>query len=184
MEFVLWKAFSRIIERHNGDAGVCTLGCADLFRVMTFSQLTWRESLRDIEACLAANRGSHVSNGIECAAGMLDDSRRTMRFGGQRRLDQFSLVARDDGFVLARVSNPIVANAMEIDRIVQNSAQSHFVDQLASAFLAPLGNSHGPAGAVFSASWRAGPVRSQSSHLIQSLYAKPARTPRHTHWAC
>src|SRR5439155_176688 len=56
MEFVPWKTFGRIIERHKGDAGVRTLGCADLFRVMAFAQLTWRESLRDIEACLAANQ--------------------------------------------------------------------------------------------------------------------------------
>lgn len=55
MEFVPWKSFGRIIEQHKGDAGVRTLGCADLFRVMAFAQLTWRESLRDIEACLAAN---------------------------------------------------------------------------------------------------------------------------------
>ncbi len=55
MEFVPWKTFGRIVERHKGDAGVRTLTCADLFRVMAFAQLTWRESLRDIEACLAAN---------------------------------------------------------------------------------------------------------------------------------
>ena len=56
MEFVPWKTFGRIIERHHGDAGVRTLGCADVFRVMAFAQLTWRESLRDIEVCLAANQ--------------------------------------------------------------------------------------------------------------------------------
>jgi hypothetical protein len=39
----------RIIERHKDDAGVRALGCADLFRVMAFSQLTWRDSLRDIQ---------------------------------------------------------------------------------------------------------------------------------------
>jgi hypothetical protein len=55
MEFVPWKTFSRIIERHNGDARVRTLCCADPFRIMAFSQLTWRESLRDIEVCLEAN---------------------------------------------------------------------------------------------------------------------------------
>ena len=43
------------------DAGVRTLGCADLFRVMAFAQLTWRESLRDIEACLAANQAKLFS---------------------------------------------------------------------------------------------------------------------------
>jgi len=56
MEFVPWKTFGRIVERHKGDAGVRTLSCADLFRVMAFAQITWRESLRDIEACLAANQ--------------------------------------------------------------------------------------------------------------------------------
>ena len=56
MEYVPWKTFGRIIERYAGDAGVRTLDCADLFRVMAFSQLTWRESLRDIEVCLQANR--------------------------------------------------------------------------------------------------------------------------------
>lgn len=64
MEFVPWKSFGRIIERHKGDAGVRTLGCADLFRVMAFSQLTWRESLRDIEACLAANQTKLFHMGI------------------------------------------------------------------------------------------------------------------------
>jgi Transposase DDE domain/Domain of unknown function (DUF4372) len=64
MEFVPWKTLGRIIERHRGDAGVRTLGCADLFRVMVFAQLTWRESLRDIEACLAAHRSKLFHMGI------------------------------------------------------------------------------------------------------------------------
>jgi Domain of unknown function (DUF4372) len=58
MEFVPWKTFGRIIAKHKGDSGVRALGCADLFRVLAFSQLTWRESLRDIEVCLAANQTS------------------------------------------------------------------------------------------------------------------------------
>lgn len=65
MEFVPWKTFGRIIERHHGDAGVRTLGCADLFRVMAFAQLTWRESLRDIESCLAANRAKLFHMGLK-----------------------------------------------------------------------------------------------------------------------
>ena len=65
MEFVPWKTFGRIIERHKGDAGVRTLGCADLFRVMAFAQLTWRESLRDIEACLAANQAKLFHMGMK-----------------------------------------------------------------------------------------------------------------------
>ena len=64
MEYVPWKTFGRIIERHGGDSGVRTLSCADLFRVMAFSQLTWRESLRDIESCLAANQGKLFHMGL------------------------------------------------------------------------------------------------------------------------
>ncbi len=56
IEYVPWKTFGRIIDHHGGDAGVRTLDCANLFRVMVFSQLTWSESLRDIESCLAANQ--------------------------------------------------------------------------------------------------------------------------------
>jgi len=67
MEYVPWKTFGRIIERHNGDAGVRTLDCADLFRVMAFAQLTWRESLRDIEACLAANHAKLFHMGLSFA---------------------------------------------------------------------------------------------------------------------
>ncbi len=67
MEVVPWKTFGRIVERHNGDAGVRTLGCADLFRIMAFAQLTWRESLRDIEACLAANQAKLFHMGMKAA---------------------------------------------------------------------------------------------------------------------
>jgi len=67
MEFVPWKTFGRIIERHKGDAGVRTLSCADLFRLMAFAQLTWRESLRDIEACLAANQTKLFHMGMKAS---------------------------------------------------------------------------------------------------------------------
>ena len=56
MDFVPCKTFGRIIDHHRGDAGARTLSCTELFRIMAFAQLTWRESLRDIEACLTANQ--------------------------------------------------------------------------------------------------------------------------------
>ncbi len=64
MEYVPWKTFGRIIDRHGGDTGVRTLDCADLFRVMAFSQLTWRESLRDIEVCLTSNQSKLFHMGL------------------------------------------------------------------------------------------------------------------------
>ena len=76
MEYVPWKTFGRIIDRHGGDAGVRTLDCADLFRVMAFSQLTWRESLRDIEVCLASNQSKlfHMGMGGVPARATLSDA--------------------------------------------------------------------------------------------------------------
>src|ERR1022692_5292332 len=65
MEFVPWKTFGRIIERHRGDARVRTLSCAEVFRIMAFAQLTWRESLRDIETCMAANPGKLFHMGLK-----------------------------------------------------------------------------------------------------------------------
>jgi hypothetical protein len=64
MEYVPWKTFGRIIDRHSGDSGVRILSCADLFRVMAFAQLTWRESLRDIESCLASNQAKLYHMGL------------------------------------------------------------------------------------------------------------------------
>jgi hypothetical protein len=65
MEYVPWKNFGRIVDRHGGDAGVRNLSCADLFRVMAFAQLTWRESLRDIEVCLSANQSKLFHMGMK-----------------------------------------------------------------------------------------------------------------------
>ena len=65
MEFIPWEIFSRIIDRYDGDAGVRTLNCADIFRLMAFSQLTWRESLHDIEACLTAHHKKLFHMGIK-----------------------------------------------------------------------------------------------------------------------
>jgi len=54
MDFLPWKTFHRIVDRRDGDRYVKSMTCADQFRVMAFAQLTYRESLRDIEVCLSA----------------------------------------------------------------------------------------------------------------------------------
>jgi len=54
MDFLPWKTFHRIVSRYGGDHRVRTLTCAEQLRCMAFAQLTYRESLRDIEACLSA----------------------------------------------------------------------------------------------------------------------------------
>ena len=67
MEFVPWTSFARIVQRHGGNAGVRTLSCAEQFRAMAFAQLTWRESLRDIEASLSANASKLYAMGFRSA---------------------------------------------------------------------------------------------------------------------
>ena len=67
MELVPWTSFARIVRRHGGDVGVRTLSCAEQFRAMAFAQLTWRESLRDIEVSLSANAGKLYAMGFRSA---------------------------------------------------------------------------------------------------------------------
>ncbi len=67
MEFVPWTSFERIVHRYAGNAGVRTLSCAEQFRAMAFAQLTWRESLRDIEASLSANASKLYAMGFRSA---------------------------------------------------------------------------------------------------------------------
>lgn len=54
MDFLPWTTFSRIVTRYRGDHRIRTLSCTEQYRCMAFAQLTYRESLRDIEACLKA----------------------------------------------------------------------------------------------------------------------------------
>ena len=67
MEFVPWTSFARIVHRYRGNTGVRTLSCAEQFRAMAFSQLTWRESLRDIEVSLSANASKLYAMGFRAA---------------------------------------------------------------------------------------------------------------------
>jgi len=67
MEFVPWTSFARIVLRYRGNSGVRTLSCAEQFRAMAFAQLTWRESLRDIEVSLTANAKKLYAMGFRSA---------------------------------------------------------------------------------------------------------------------
>jgi hypothetical protein len=64
MEFVPWSTFTRLVARYSGDIRVRTLTCGEQYRAMAFAQLTYRESLRDIEACLSAQAGKLYSMGF------------------------------------------------------------------------------------------------------------------------
>lgn len=64
MEHLPTHTFRRIVKRYDGDYKVQTFSCLDQFFCMAFAQLTYRESLRDIEACFRAQRSKLYHLGI------------------------------------------------------------------------------------------------------------------------
>jgi hypothetical protein len=67
MDFLPWTSFGRIVKRYGGDRYVKSLACTEQFRVMAFAQLTYRESLRDIEACFSAQAAKLYHMGLRHA---------------------------------------------------------------------------------------------------------------------
>ncbi len=64
MDFIPWSTFTRLVDRYDGDLRVRTLTCGEQYRAMAFAQLTYRESLRDIETCLSAQAGKLYAMGV------------------------------------------------------------------------------------------------------------------------
>lgn len=64
MDFLPWTTFARLVTRYGGDYRVRTLACTEHFRILAFAQLSYRESLRDIEACLCAQAAKLYHMGI------------------------------------------------------------------------------------------------------------------------
>ena len=55
------------VARYHGDHSVQTFPCTEQYRAMAFAQLTFRESLRDIEACLSAQPAKLLHMGFRGA---------------------------------------------------------------------------------------------------------------------
>jgi len=57
MDFIPMYEFKQCVRRYNGNYKIKNFTCREQFLCMAFAQLTYRESLRDIQACLrAANK--------------------------------------------------------------------------------------------------------------------------------
>ena len=52
MQHLPLTTFRRCVSRYGGEHKVKRFSCLDQYLCLAFAQLTWRESLRDIEACL------------------------------------------------------------------------------------------------------------------------------------
>jgi hypothetical protein len=76
MDFLPQHTLRRCIQRYDGNKNIKFFTCQDQYRCMAFAQLTYRESLRDIEACLKAqsNKLYHMGIGSKIARSTLADA--------------------------------------------------------------------------------------------------------------
>jgi transposase len=80
MDFVPWTSFDRIVTKYGGDVRVRSLRCTEQFRILAFAQMTYRESLRDIEASLGAQPSKLYGMGLREPA-----ARSTLAVANERR---------------------------------------------------------------------------------------------------
>jgi hypothetical protein len=64
MDFLPWRRFDTCVRRYGGDHKIKTFPCSEHLRVMAFAQLTYRESLRDVETCLRAVKAKWYHMGL------------------------------------------------------------------------------------------------------------------------
>jgi len=63
-EYLPLTNFCRYVARYDGEHKIKSFTCLEQFLCMEFAQLTYRESLRDIEACTRAHREKLYHMGI------------------------------------------------------------------------------------------------------------------------
>ena len=66
MDFLPREVFQRCVRRYDGQRKIKSFSCFDQYLAMAFAQLTGRESLRDIEACLRAFGPKLYHAGFRC----------------------------------------------------------------------------------------------------------------------
>jgi len=64
MDFLPMNEFRKCVKRYQGDYKIQKFSCLDQFLCMAFAQLTYRESLRDIESCLRSMKNKTYHMGI------------------------------------------------------------------------------------------------------------------------
>jgi hypothetical protein len=121
-DFLPWIQFQECVARYRGDYKLKSFSCWDQFLCMAFAQLTYRESLRDIEACLRANQTKLYHMGIRGRV-----SRNTLANANSVRdwriyadfahllIRQARLLYRDDEFSLALQQTVYALDATTID---------------------------------------------------------------------
>jgi len=102
MEFIPTYEFNQCVKRYNGNYKIKKFTCREQFLCMAFAQLTYRESLRDIQACLRAANKKLYHMGIRSKV-----SRNTLAHANQTR--DWRIYA-DFAQVLIREARKLYAN--------------------------------------------------------------------------
>jgi len=102
MEHLPMHTFRRCVTRYDGNHKVKSFSCLDQFLCMGFAQLTYRESLRDIEACLRAQREKLYHMGIRGGI-----SRNTL--ANANKVRDWRMYA-DFAQALIKIARPLYAN--------------------------------------------------------------------------
>ncbi len=113
MEFFPSYEFRKCVERYNGNYKVKSFTCLDQFLCMAFAQLTYRESLRDIEACLRGAKPKLYHMGIRSKV-----SRNTIAHANETR--DWRIYA-DFAQVLIKIARELYAEedfGLELDQTV------------------------------------------------------------------
>lgn len=113
MDFLPLHQFQRCVQRYQGNRRVRRFSCVDQFYCMAFAQLTYRESLRDIEACLRAIGTRRYHMGIRAAV-----ARNTLAHANETR--DWRIYA-DFAQILIGVARPLYADddfGIELDETV------------------------------------------------------------------
>ena len=103
MDHLPLHTFRRCVSRYHGNRYVKKFRCYEQYLVMAFSQLTHRESLRDIEVCLRAHQNKLYHMGISSSS----VSRTTLSKANERR--DWRIYA-DFAQSLIRTARPLYAN--------------------------------------------------------------------------
>ncbi len=112
-DYLPLHTFRRCVQRYQGEHSVKQFRCLDQYLIMAFAQLTHRESLRDIEACLRAQKSKLYHMGIRAAI-----SRSTFADANEKR--NWRIYA-DFAQALIKIARPLYANedlGLDLDNTV------------------------------------------------------------------
>jgi len=112
MDFLPLSEFRKCVERYHGNYKVKSFSCLDQYFCLAFAQLTYRESLRDIESCLRAVQSKLYHMGIRGEV-----SRSTLAYANETR--DWRIFA-DFAQVLIKTARSLYANddfGVELDQV-------------------------------------------------------------------